>query len=55
MLAEGTISPGDLDLFTVTDSVAEAVAAIRAAEAARTSGEDGGASRPPAFTGPSDA
>ena len=55
MLAEGTISAGDLDLFTVTDSVAEAVAAIRAADMARRSGEDGGASHPPAITGPSDA
>ncbi|RBY94386.1 TIGR00730 family Rossman fold protein [Blastococcus sp. TBT05-19] len=55
MLAEGTISAGDLDLFTVTDDVAEAVAAIRAADEARASGVDGAAGRIPADTGPSDA
>ena len=27
-LAQGTVSPGDLDIFTVTDDVAEAVAAV---------------------------
>jgi len=55
MLAEGTISPGDLDLVTVTDDVAEALAVIRAAESARASGNDAIAPRVPADTGPSDA
>ncbi|CCG01901.1 TIGR00730 family Rossman fold protein [Blastococcus saxobsidens] len=54
MLAGGTISPGDLDLFTVTDDVAEAVALIRAADAVRRAGEDGSGGQGP-VTGPSDA
>uniref|UniRef100_UPI000CEC458F LOG family protein n=1 Tax=Blastococcus atacamensis TaxID=2070508 RepID=UPI000CEC458F len=54
MVAGGTVSPGDLDLITVTDDVAEAVAAIRAADEARAAGTDG-AARFPAYTGPSDA
>ncbi|MDK3257488.1 TIGR00730 family Rossman fold protein [Blastococcus capsensis] len=54
MLAEGTISAGDLDLFTVTDDVAEAVATIRAADAARRAGLNGSGGQGPA-TGPSDA
>ncbi|WP_040337232.1 TIGR00730 family Rossman fold protein [Candidatus Blastococcus massiliensis] len=54
MAATGTISPTDLDLLTVTDDVGEVVAAIQAAEAARTaSGEGGGGMRAP--LGPSDA
>ena len=40
MAATGTISPGDLDLITVTDDVDEVVAAIQAAEAARQQGEE---------------
>ncbi|RBY76983.1 TIGR00730 family Rossman fold protein [Blastococcus sp. TF02-09] len=51
MAATGTISPADLELLTVTDDVAEVVAAIQAADAARARGENGG--RPP--SGPSDA
>ena len=54
MLAEGTISPEDVDLVTVTDDVAEAVAAIRAADAARAAGGDGSGGQRPAI-GPSDA
>jgi uncharacterized protein (TIGR00730 family) len=53
MVAEGTVSPGDLDLITVTDSVAEAVAAIQAADAARVAGDNGTGQVP--VTGPSDA
>jgi uncharacterized protein (TIGR00730 family) len=45
MAAQGTVSPHDLDLFTVTDSVAEAVAVIQAAEAARERGEGLGGMR----------
>lgn len=53
MAATGTISPGDLDLLTVTDDVAEVVAAIQAAEAGRAQGDNGGGMRAP--LGPSDA
>ena len=35
MVAQGTVSPGDLDLLHVTDDVAEAVAIIQAADATR--------------------
>jgi uncharacterized protein (TIGR00730 family) len=51
MLAEGTISPGDLDLITVTDDVAEAVTVIRAADAARLQGDavDGDGTPGPGF------
>ncbi|WP_346621996.1 TIGR00730 family Rossman fold protein [Blastococcus montanus] len=55
MVAEGTISPGDLDLVTVTDDVAEAVSVIQAAEAARLAGDGGGGMRARIDTGPSDA
>ncbi|TFV52550.1 TIGR00730 family Rossman fold protein [Blastococcus sp. TF02A-35] len=55
MVAEGTVSPGDLDLVTVTDDVEEAVAVIRAADAARAAGDNGAGGRPPAAAGPSDA
>jgi uncharacterized protein (TIGR00730 family) len=56
MLEQGTISPGDMDLFTVTDDVAEVIATIQAAEAARQDGERGGGMRSlPPMTGPSDA
>ncbi|MGY1751615.1 TIGR00730 family Rossman fold protein [Blastococcus sp. SYSU D01042] len=53
MAATGTISPGDLDLLTVTDDVADVVAAIQAAEAGRAQGDNGGGMRAP--VGPSDA
>ncbi|MGY2082711.1 LOG family protein [Blastococcus sp. SYSU DS0539] len=55
MVAEGTISPGDLDLVTVTDDVAEAVAVIQAAEASRSAGDNGGGMRAPIDNRPSDA
>ncbi|NEK86544.1 TIGR00730 family Rossman fold protein [Blastococcus saxobsidens] len=55
MVAEGTVSPRDLDLITVTDDVAEAVAVIQAAEASRQAGDSGGGMRAPIDTGPSDA
>jgi len=35
MVAQGTVGPGDLDLLHVTDDIAEAVALIQAADAAR--------------------
>ncbi|MCW2581341.1 MAG: uncharacterized protein JWQ53_131 [Klenkia sp.] len=47
MVAEGTVSPKDLDLVTVTDDVAEAVAVIAAAEAEReAAGQPGGEPAP---------
>ncbi|MCZ2857929.1 TIGR00730 family Rossman fold protein [Blastococcus sp. VKM Ac-2987] len=55
MVPEGTISPHDLDLVTVTDDVAEAVAVIQAAEASRQAGDNGGGMRAPIDTRPSDA
>jgi uncharacterized protein (TIGR00730 family) len=45
MGAQGTISPGDLELFTVTDDVGEAIAVIQAAEAAQKAGDNGGGMR----------
>jgi uncharacterized protein (TIGR00730 family) len=45
MVPQGTIGPGDLDLLTVTDDVAEAIAVIQAAEAARQAGDNGGGMR----------
>jgi uncharacterized protein (TIGR00730 family) len=55
MLANGTISKADLDLFTVTDDVGEAVRVIQAAEAARVAGDNGGGMRAlPRDTGPVD-
>ena len=50
----GTISPADLDLFTVTDDVAEVVAVIQAADAARKQGDGGGGMRAPMDPGPLD-
>ena len=50
----GTISPADLDLFTVTDDVAEVVAVIAAADAARKQGDRGGGMRAPMNPGPLD-
>ena len=52
MAATGTISPADLDLLTVTDDVAEVVAAIHASDAGRARGDDGSMQAP---VGPSDA
>jgi uncharacterized protein (TIGR00730 family) len=45
MVPQGTIGPGDLDLLTVTDDVAEAIAVIQAAETARPAGDTGGGMR----------
>jgi uncharacterized protein (TIGR00730 family) len=45
MAAQGTISAGDLELFTVTDDVGEAIAVIQAAEAAQKAGDNGGGMR----------
>jgi predicted Rossmann-fold nucleotide-binding protein len=55
MGATGTISPADLELFTVTDDVAEVVAVIQAADAARRQGDGGGGMRAPVDRGPFDA
>lgn len=52
MAGTGTISPADLDLLTVTDDVAEVVAAIQASDAGRARGDVGGMQAP---VGPSDA
>ena len=47
LVEHGTVSPRDLDLITVTDDVDEAVAVIRAAEAARdAAGQDSGEPAP---------
>jgi uncharacterized protein (TIGR00730 family) len=51
LLESGTISPGDLDLFTVTDDVEEVLRLIRSAEAAGVPGDGGGGMRAP-LTGP---
>jgi predicted Rossmann-fold nucleotide-binding protein len=40
MLTQGTVSEADLDLLHVTDDVAEAVALIQAADAARAQHAD---------------
>jgi uncharacterized protein (TIGR00730 family) len=45
LAGQGTISRTDLDLLTVTDDVAEAVAVVQAAEAARQAGDNGGGMR----------
>jgi uncharacterized protein (TIGR00730 family) len=50
--AQGTISPGDLELFTVTDDVSEAVALIQAADAASQAGDNGGGMRAMPAEGP---
>jgi uncharacterized protein (TIGR00730 family) len=55
MVETGTVSPNDLELFTVTDDVAEVVAVIRAADAARAQGDGGGGMRAPLDPGPFDA
>ncbi|GAA3173600.1 TIGR00730 family Rossman fold protein [Blastococcus jejuensis] len=54
LASTGTINPADLDLITLTDDVAEVVAVIQAAEAARQAGDGGGGMRAPLVTGPSD-
>ncbi len=53
MVAAGAIKATDLDLLTVTDDVAEVVAAVQRAEAGRTQGEHSGSMRAPLR--PSDA
>jgi uncharacterized protein (TIGR00730 family) len=56
MVPAATIRETDLDLFTVTDDVAEVVRVIQEAEAARVAGDNGGGMRAlPADPGPSDA
>jgi uncharacterized protein (TIGR00730 family) len=55
MAGQGTIAPTDLDLITITDDVAQAVAVVQEAEAARQQGDGGGGMRAPVVTGPSDA
>jgi uncharacterized protein (TIGR00730 family) len=55
MVETGTISPKDLELFTVTDDVAEVVAVVQAADAARAQGDGGGGMRAPLDVGPIDA
>ena len=55
MAAEGTISPHDLELFTVTDDVEEAVAVIRSAEIERERGEALGGMRAAPVAGPVEA
>ena len=47
-----TQPPADLDLLTVTDDVAEVVAAIQASDAGRARGDGGSVQAP---VGPSDA
>jgi hypothetical protein len=51
LLESGTISSGDLDLFTVTDDVDEVLALIRTSEASGTPGDNGGGMRAP-LSGP---
>jgi uncharacterized protein (TIGR00730 family) len=55
LVPTGTINPADLDLITLTDDVADVIAVVQAAEAARAQGEGGGGMRAPIATGPSDA
>nr|WP_239522565.1 TIGR00730 family Rossman fold protein [Geodermatophilus sabuli] len=56
MVPAGTIRDTDLDLFTVTDDVAEVVRLVQEADAARVAGDNGGGMRSlPADPGPSDA
>ena len=54
LLESGTISRGDLDLFTVTDDVDEVLALIQAADDARDPGDGGGGMRAPRDSGPVD-
>ena len=56
MLAQGTISEFDLDLFTVTDDVDEVVRIVQEAEKGRQAGDNGGGMRAfPVDDAPSDA
>jgi uncharacterized protein (TIGR00730 family) len=52
MVEAGTVAPGDLDLLYITDDIAEVVAAIQAADAARSSTPD---APPPGTAVPSPA
>jgi uncharacterized protein (TIGR00730 family) len=52
LVPTGTINASDLDLITLTDDVAEAIAVIQAAEAARVHGDGGGGMRAPLSSGP---
>jgi uncharacterized protein (TIGR00730 family) len=54
MVPAGTISPADMDLFTVTDDVAEAIAVIQSAGASRIDGKPGGMRSLPRDSGPVD-
>jgi uncharacterized protein (TIGR00730 family) len=63
MVQTGTISPGDVELFTITDDLDTIVATIQEADAARTEGDNGGGMRAvhydrapgPVVSGPIDA
>jgi uncharacterized protein (TIGR00730 family) len=55
LVPTGTINAADLDLITLTDDVAEVVAVIQAAEAARAQGDGGGGMRAPLPNGPVEA
>jgi uncharacterized protein (TIGR00730 family) len=55
MVPQGTISDADLELFTVTDDIAGAIAEIQAADASRSDGDAGGGMRAlPRDSGPVD-
>jgi uncharacterized protein (TIGR00730 family) len=55
MVPQGTISDADLELFTVTDDIADAIAEIHAADSARKDGDAGGGMRAlPRDSGPVD-
>jgi uncharacterized protein (TIGR00730 family) len=49
MTETGTISPGDVDLFVLTDDIGAIVAEIQAADASRGVGEGGGGMRAPRY------
>jgi uncharacterized protein (TIGR00730 family) len=56
LVETGTINPSDLELFTVTDDIAEVMAVIQAADRARQSGDGGGGMQHvPAVQGPVEA
>ena len=52
MLSTGTISPGDLELITVTDDIGEVISVIQASQ---NHGDGGGGMRAPVVSGPLDA
>jgi uncharacterized protein (TIGR00730 family) len=54
MIPQGTISDADLELFTVTDDIAGAIAEIQAADAARDGDAGGGMRSLPRDSGPVD-